>query len=162
MAQGGEDLGPKLEQLRPHVAAILRAVGMANAKRAALAPVDGDLAAMGRVVVGSADANEILQRVASAFGAELDVMYIQPARVAAAGHLAAALVAQQHRAAQGGGAVCFARGSPCAVGVGGLSWEDRLRLSFLAAASFSTMAAAPTRALWFSKELELRCAGAPM
>ena len=60
LAQGGEDLGPKLEQLRLHITAILRAVGMADAERAALAPVDGDLAAMGRVVVGSADANEIL------------------------------------------------------------------------------------------------------
>ena len=37
LAQGGEDLGPKLEQLRPHVPAILRAVGMADAERATLA-----------------------------------------------------------------------------------------------------------------------------
>jgi len=60
VAQGGEDLGPKIEQLRPHVATILRAVGMADAERAALAPVDRDLAAVGGAVVGSADANDIL------------------------------------------------------------------------------------------------------
>ena len=60
VAQGGEDLGPKLEQLRLHITAILRAVGMADAERAALASFDSDRAAVGRVVVGSADANEIL------------------------------------------------------------------------------------------------------
>jgi len=55
-----------------------------------------------RAVMSGADANEIFQRVASTFGAQLDVMYIDPAGVAAAGHLAAALIAQKDGAAQGG------------------------------------------------------------
>ena len=97
-----------------HVAAVLRSVDMTDADRAALATLESDLAVVSRTVVRSADANEILQAVASAFGAEFDVMYIDPARVAAAGHLAAVLISQHRRAAQSGrdglrGAPKFAR-----------------------------------------------------
>ena len=58
---------------------------------------------MSRAVVGSAEAGQVVQRVASAFGARLEVVQVEPARVLTARHLAAALVAQQHGAAQSGG-----------------------------------------------------------
>jgi len=48
---------------------------MSDAQRTALASIDGDLAAMGSAVTGSAHANEIFHCMASAFGTELDVMY---------------------------------------------------------------------------------------
>ena len=74
---------------------------MANVDGAALATLESDLAVVDRTMMSSAETNEILQPVTSAFGAELDVMHIYPARVAAARHLAAVLIAQHRRTAQG-------------------------------------------------------------
>jgi len=102
VAQGGEDLDSNLERPRLHAVAVFRAVGMADAQRTGFVSIDDELAAMGSPVVRSADANEVLHRVASAVGTELDVMYVEPAYVVTAWHLATMLIAQQHRAAQGG------------------------------------------------------------
>jgi hypothetical protein len=49
---------------------------MAGPHSAAFVPIDKDLAAMSRAVVGATDADEVFQRVAPAFGAKLEMMYI--------------------------------------------------------------------------------------
>ena len=77
-----------------HVAAIFGAVRMANADRTILTALEPEHTLVSRAMMGSADAHEILQQVAPAFGAERNVMDVDPACVAAAGHLAAVLVAQ--------------------------------------------------------------------
>ena len=77
-----------------HVAAIFGAVRMANADRTILTALEPEHTAVSRAVMRSADAHEILQQVAPAFGAERYVMDVDPACVAAARHLAAVLVAQ--------------------------------------------------------------------
>ena len=51
MAQCGEDLGSKLERARVEALAICAAVRMSDAQRAVGAPLDQDLAAVGRAVV---------------------------------------------------------------------------------------------------------------
>ena len=59
MAQGGEDFRPQLEPLRMHLAAVLRAVGMAHVDSAAFAALEAELAVVDRAVMRSAHADEI-------------------------------------------------------------------------------------------------------
>jgi hypothetical protein len=77
VAQRREDLRANLERPRLHAATVFAAVGMSNAQSTSFVSIDGDLAAMGSAVMRSTDTNEILQRVASAFGTELDMMDVQ-------------------------------------------------------------------------------------
>jgi len=93
VAQRGEDPGSSLDGLRLHAVAVLAAVRMAGADSAVFAPIENDLAAMGGAVMRIADANEVFHRVTPTFGAELEMMHIQKARVLTARNLAAALIA---------------------------------------------------------------------
>src|SRR6185295_10189818 len=110
LAQRGKDLGTNLDRLRLHVATVLGAVRMANAQVASGIPAENDLAPMGRAVMHGTDAREVVQRVASPFGAQLQMMHVQPGPVLATRNLATALVAQEHRAAQRwGDSLCGSR-----------------------------------------------------
>ena len=93
VAQRREDFGVNLERLRRHAATVFAAVGMSDTQSTSFVSIDGDLAAMGGAVMPGTDANEILHRVAAAFGTELDVMYVYPRHVVTAWHLAAMLIA---------------------------------------------------------------------
>jgi len=101
VAQRREDFDSNLERLRRHAATVFSAIGMSDTHSTGFVSIDGELAAMGSAVMPSADTNEILQRVASAFGTELDMMDVQLRHVVTAWHLATVLIAEQHGAAQG-------------------------------------------------------------
>jgi len=96
--QGGEDLGSNLERLWRDGAAVFAAVCMARPQSAGATPLQGELTAMDRAVVGRAQADQVVERMAAAFGAELEVVHVEKSSVPAAGNLAAALVAQQRQA----------------------------------------------------------------
>jgi hypothetical protein len=77
------------------------AVGMAEANLTGRVCFDQERAAMDRAVMSSAKGENISQNVATALGAQLDVVQIQKRGVAAAGHAAAVLISREHGPAQG-------------------------------------------------------------
>jgi hypothetical protein len=75
---------------------------MAGAQSAGLASIENEGATMDGPMVRATKANDIVQRVASPLGAELEVVQIEKPRVPATRNLAAALVSHEHGTAQRG------------------------------------------------------------
>jgi len=75
---------------------------MAGAQSAGLASIENEGAAMDGPMVRATKANDVVQRVASPLGAELEVVQIEKPRVPATRNLAASLVSHEHGTAQRG------------------------------------------------------------
>jgi hypothetical protein len=81
------------------VSTVRAPIGVAEANARRRAAFDEEHSAMGSLVMHAAQGEQMFDLVPATFGAQIEVMQIEEARIPAAGHAAAPVVAQQHGAA---------------------------------------------------------------
>ena len=138
LAQGGEDLGVRVDEPWRHRVPVSGAVSMAEDQSSVVLPRDEQLAAMDGSAMSSAQGQKVFGLVATAFCARLDVMHVDERRVRAARGAATVLVAGEHGPAQGRWGALLGAGA----GAGGCAGSARPRGRALTSDASCTFVAA--------------------